>query len=275
MFFVVPTVGVVIISGCVYYSGGWDSFPYALYTFAVIFYAIYSRPALAAVGAVLTVLAGASPAIYQPDAAELLEYALIRTPILFTLAGVSGYMVRQVILRDRSLRASEVELKSVQREAEIDGLTGISNRRHLEKEISRSLEIKKSFTLLFTDIDNFKQVNDLHGHLLGDEVLKLVASTLKSCARRADIVARYGGEEFIVLAPDATVDNARSLFERVREETIRASEEKFGFRVYMSAGAVDSREIPKTGNLLEAADEAMYEAKRRGKDRLFVPEVRD
>lgn len=269
-FFVVPTVGTVIISVCVYYSGGWESFPYALYAFAAVFCGIYFRPRLATLGIILNVVAGATPMLYQPDVGNLLNYLFVEALVFVTLAAISGYMVRQVVLRDRALRASEAELVTARREADLDGLTQISNRRHLENRLRDALEEGQEITLLFADIDDFKRVNDLHGHALGDEVLKFVASKLEAYARKTDLVARYGGEEFVVLMQVAAPDNARAFFERARKGIAVSSEERFGFPVRMSAGAASSRDFPEHERLLEVVDEAMYEAKHLGKDGIFV-----
>jgi len=85
-----------------------------------------------------------------------------------------------------------------------------------------------------------------------------------------DLVARYGGEEFVVLMYGAPPENARSFFERVRESIASSSVERFGFPVRMSAGAASSGDFPDTGTLLQIVDDAMYEAKRLGKDRLQI-----
>jgi len=157
-FFVVPALGTVVISVCVYYSGGWESSPYSLYAFAAVFCAIYFRPLLATLGITLNVVAGATPMLYQPDVGALLSYLLVRAPVFVTLAAISGYMVRQVVLRDRALREARAELITAQ-EAESDSLTGVSNRRLLEGRMEELIGRGASdleVTLLFADIDDFK-----------------------------------------------------------------------------------------------------------------------
>lgn len=220
--------------------------------------------------------------LYEPDPLELVEYLVVPTPVYLAAAFVSGYVMRQVALREEARRVYEARLRTererrqrLQREAEIDGLTGISNRRHLEKrldeEIERSRRTGAGFALLFADLDDFKAINDEHGHLLGDDALRLVARTLDENARRIDVVARYGGEEFLILMPGTDPEGARAFYERVRGELARASQEELGLVVRLSAGAVGSRGAESAEELLEASDRAMYEAKRRGKDRIFVP----
>ena len=220
--------------------------------------------------------------LYEPSLLELLEYLVVSTPVYLAAAFISG-MVRQVTLREEVRRVYEERLRvererrqRLQREAEVDGLTGISNRRHLERrldeEIERSRRSGSGFSLLFADLDDFKAINDEHGHLLGDDALKLVARMLYENARRVDIIARYGGEEFVVLMPDTDPEGARVFYERVREDLAQSSRGKLGLVVRLSAGAVGSRGAESAGELLQKADGAMYEAKRRGKDRIFIPE---
>ena len=138
--------------------------------------------------------------------------------------------------------------------------------------MERSSRLGTSFTLLFADLDDFKTINDEYGHLLGDDALRLVARTLEENARLIDVVARYGGEEFVVLMPGTEPEGARAFYERVREALARASQEELGVLVRLSAGAVGSRDAESAGSILEAADRAMYEAKRQGKDDIFIPE---
>jgi diguanylate cyclase len=123
-------------------------------------------------------------------------------------------------------------------------------------------------SVLFMDLDEFKRVNDEHGHLTGDEVLRLVAQTLRSDVRYVDTASRYGGEEFVLLLPNTDLEGARAVFERMRDDLAGATKEKLGFAVTMSAGAIEAREGSTAADLLAAADEAMYRAKRQGKNRL-------
>ena len=282
-FFVIPTMGTLLRTPCVFFSGGWDSFAYRLYVLPAVFYGLYFSPRLAALRTCAVVLAGAKPQLYEPNLPELVEYLVVPAPVYLVAAFVSNYVVQQVTLKEPARRASEIRLRAemerrerLQREAEIDSLTGISNRRHLEKrldeEMERSSRLGTSFTLLFADLDDFKTINDEYGHLLGDDALRLVARTLEENARLIDVVARYGGEEFVLLMPSTEPERARAFYERVREALARASQEELGVLVRLSAGAVGSRDAESAGSILEAADRAMYEAKRRGKDDIFIPE---
>jgi diguanylate cyclase (GGDEF)-like protein len=152
-----------------------------------------------------------------------------------------------------------------------DSLTGLSNRRiltqRLSEELLRAQRQSHSFTVLMLDVDHFKKYNDAHGHPAGDEVLKRVANVLRSCTRAGDCTARYGGEEFAVLLSGKGGDTALQLAERIRERV--AAEEFVGGKVTISGGIA---EFPHHGSTAEAvissADEALYEAKREGRNRV-------
>lgn len=152
-----------------------------------------------------------------------------------------------------------------------DSLTGLSNRRvltqRLSEELLRSQRQNHSFTVLMLDVDHFKKYNDAHGHPAGDEVLKRVASILRTSTRAGDCTARYGGEEFAVLLSGKGAEAALQLAERIRE---RVMEEKFpAGSITISVGIA---EFPHHGHTAEAvissADEALYEAKREGRNRV-------
>jgi diguanylate cyclase (GGDEF)-like protein len=123
--------------------------------------------------------------------------------------------------------------------------------------------------VLIVDIDHFKRVNDSLGHLAGDRVLRLVAATVHHIMRPEDVVARYGGEEFVVIARNTNLDQAAVLAERVREHVaeLMADWEGQTVRVTASVGvAVLEPEHPSVEAMIEAADEALYEAKRAGRN---------
>ena len=152
-----------------------------------------------------------------------------------------------------------------------DSLTGLSNRRvltqRLAEELLRSQRQNHSFTVVMLDVDHFKKYNDAHGHPAGDEVLKRVANILRTSTRAGDCTARYGGEEFAVLLSGKGAEEALQLAERIRE---RVAEEEFpAGRITISAGIA---EFPDHGHTAEAvissADEALYEAKREGRNRV-------
>ena len=160
-----------------------------------------------------------------------------------------------------------------------DSLTGVANRRQLflrlEQEFSRSVRFGDPLSLLMIDLDLFKQINDAHGHTVGDGVLRGVAMTLKRNVRKVDIVARYGGEEFIVVLPRVGKPEALEVAEKLRRAvaaaTLPGPEGGAPLSVTISIGvatlAIDAEDI---ASLIEKADTALYEAKRQGRDRVAM-----
>jgi diguanylate cyclase (GGDEF)-like protein len=152
-----------------------------------------------------------------------------------------------------------------------DSLTGLSNRRiltqRLSEELLRSQRQNHAFAVLMLDVDHFKKYNDAHGHPAGDEVLKRVASILRTCTRAGDCTARYGGDECAILLSGKGAEAAVQLAERIRE---RVSQEEFpAGKITVSVGIA---EFPHHGHtadaLISSADEALYEAKREGRNRV-------
>ena len=161
-------------------------------------------------------------------------------------------------------------LQQVQKLAETDGLTGLANRRTfeatLERELSRAARSGDPVTLLMVDIDHFKSLNDKYGHQTGDDVLKLVAGVLASACRDFDTAARYGGEEFAIVLPACSSAESLVVAERLREaiseiETVTSVSGSAGVATF-PAHAADAE------GLIKAADEALYESKRAGRNRV-------
>jgi len=162
-------------------------------------------------------------------------------------------------------------LEQAQTEALLDPLTGLNNRRGLERSITDAGGIPAGCALLLADIDNFKQINDTHGHLVGDRVLKQLANLLKREQRSVDIVARYGGEEFVVLLPETTAAESRNFAERIlrRVATHDFGESGKPVRVTISIGIAtypDER-VSDGESLLRLADSHLYRAKTDGRNR--------
>jgi len=159
--------------------------------------------------------------------------------------------------------------------AETDPLTGCFNRRalvvKLEQEMDRAARYATMLTGMMLDIDNFKQINDTHGHLVGDRVLKQLAALLKREQRSVDIVARYGGEEFVVLLPETTSIESRNFAERILR---RVATHDFGepgqpVRVTISIGIASypDERVTDGESLLRLADTHLYRAKSDGRNR--------
>ena len=186
---------------------------------------------------------------------------------LLTLANQSGLAIENANLYARTLQLSIT-----------DGLTGIYNYRHfcerLEMEISRSRRYNVPLGLLLIDIDRFKLFNDRFGHLLGDEVLKAVATVIRSNTREIDVVARYGGEEFCLILQEIGQAEIEAYAERVRVAVASlrvpvAGAEGQGVTVSIGA-AVSQGGIPDAHEFIRRADTALYHAKDGGRNRVAV-----
>lgn len=163
--------------------------------------------------------------------------------------------------------------------SEIDGLTGIKNRRTLLKqlgsEIQRAYRYKKNFGLIMLDIDHFKQYNDTNGHFQGDILLKMIADMISDNLRDTDAVGRYGGEEFIILLPETDKEETITIAERIRSgvdgHKFPRAESQPGGKITISIGV---SMYPEDGDAFEriirAADDALYAAKNTGKNRVIA-----
>jgi diguanylate cyclase (GGDEF)-like protein len=169
-------------------------------------------------------------------------------------------------------------LEANRRMAEVDGLTGVCNQRHfrtlLARETARSRHIGQPLALVMVDIDHFKRVNDTHGHPAGDAVLRHVAGLLARRVRRSDVVARCGGEEFAVLLPGSDAAAASTLAEEIRtslggEPAPPPAPGSPPLAVTASFGvAALPADASSEAGLVEAADQALYRAKRAGRNRV-------
>ena len=192
---------------------------------------------------------------------------LLRIPFLFIASLFYGYFT-QLISYERSLR-EKAEL-----EARKDYLTNLTNRKAFDEQLKveqeRAQRYDRPLSLLMIDVDNFKGVNDSLGHDGGDDVLRMIARTIATTIRQTDFAARYGGEEFVVILPETEVDNALRLGDRIRlairENPIATPRGLLLLTV--SIGASSNRITLSDRGLDRDADQALYLAKRRGKDRV-------
>jgi two-component system cell cycle response regulator len=161
-------------------------------------------------------------------------------------------------------------------QANHDSLTGIFNRTAilevLEKEFVRSRRAGDSVAVMMADIDHFKSVNDTHGHQAGDIVLRETARKMLASVRRYDSIGRYGGEEFLLIAPGCELAAVVPLAERIREFVSAQAIEVDGLSIptTISIGVAASCDAQKPSQLLRAADEALYVAKKEGRNRVAV-----
>lgn len=174
-----------------------------------------------------------------------------------------------------ALQAHQDTLRGMMRQLEdlvaTDELTGLFNRRHFLRMASRELEAmdtSHSHGLALIDLDHFKRINDAHGHAAGDQVLQAFAAVATACLREGDVLARYGGEEFVLLIPQCTPEHLTSCCERLREAFTRV--ELVGLAVpdlSLSAGMTLLDMGDDLDEALQRADQALYRAKRSGRNR--------
>jgi len=191
----------------------------------------------------------------------LLIYPLIRT-----------HVREEGKLRDMT-KSLSARSQTLEHAALTDGLTGMHNRRYFDDALVEYLQefsrIDRPVGLMIIDLDHFKQVNDTHGHHVGDEVLKAVAHCLKALTRYHDVAARLGGEEFAVVAPNMDMDMLIRFAERIRRAiaSMPVVSGNVQLRVTASVGlAIWDRKEP-AGDLLARADKNLYQAKRMGRNR--------
>jgi diguanylate cyclase (GGDEF)-like protein len=159
-----------------------------------------------------------------------------------------------------------------------DTLTGLHNRRYfeerLEVEAQKCLGSNIPLTLVMVDIDFFKKVNDTFGHTEGDQVLCKVASLLKTSVRKKDTVARYGGEEFILILPETRLEESFVIAERIRrlvESTLfDVGKAQVNLTLSMGISNFPSHRVKSKEELTEMADQALYDAKRGGRNRVCI-----
>lgn len=204
---------------------------------------------------------------------EAPTYSYLLIASTFVLALVGHYTGR---LADR-LSDANARLASL---AVTDALTGLRNTRYfherLLQECARAHRDQRPLGLVMLDVDHFKEVNDRRGHAFGDLALAHLAKVIFGCARQTDVVCRVGGEEFAVLCPGAALEETRAIAERIRAEVEGSAVEEGGRpeRLTVSAGVCSRLLGQSHGDLYRAADAALYEAKRLGRNRVEVtPQV--
>lgn len=177
----------------------------------------------------------------------------------------------------RDWKRSEQRVHDLQTLAAVDPLTGVYNRRQFEvlarAELARCQRYIRPCSFLMIDIDHFKRVNDTFGHEMGDWVLKMVATTLASTRRDADVVAKFGGEEFVVMLPETAAEAAAKVAERIRStvfaNTLAIGESKLILTISVGVGEATASSAGIEA-VLRDADRALYDAKQSGRNRVCV-----
>ncbi len=201
----------------------------------------------------------------------------ILTAITLFLGGIFAYLVGQLALQT----ATDVKNMAIlQHESITDGLTNLRNRRYFDQRISEEVALSKRYklplTFMLLDVDHFKKINDTYGHKVGDEVLKNLSKVVLEVVRDSDIVARYGGEEIAIITPSTNKQEAELLAERLRGivekttvSTISTTQEII--QVTVSIGICSlSAVITDKEALIEETDQALYLAKKYGRNRVVV-----
>ncbi len=185
-------------------------------------------------------------------------------------------LVERVAVMEQEAKGFREHMEEQRQKALTDPLTGLPNRagwtERLELEMARLQRYGGELLMAVMDIDHFKRINDNYGHLAGDKVLKIVASELSSRLRKTDFIARFGGEEFVLLIPSTPVDGGRQMVETLRAAVAACP---FHFKnepvtITLSAGLTAFAAGESADKVFERADQALYSAKRGGRDRIEI-----
>ena len=214
--------------------------------------------------------------------AEESHLLLIHQTVLWEMVDASHEFAKNLLVvlservrsHNRVIADSFGEMKKFEKHATTDALTGLANRHTLQEtfptEIQRCVEKEKPVTMMMIDVDNFKQFNDMFGHIAGDRALAAVSKILRSQFRPADILVRYGGDEFAVLLPGTGKEQAMVVGERVRMavsgNTSDGSDSLIQIPVKISMGVAELKPRGSLDTLTRDADAALYRAKRAGRD---------
>jgi len=217
-----------------------------------------------------------------PDMAKLLD---ITAPPKYDnqslLEEAQQHLFRQTLVLSARLDTQEAEMEALrQRQSELeqrsrrDDLTGLANRAWLESQLKErfrlSREQGRSLSVVFIDIDHFKQLNDCYGHLLGDRVLECFAAALQESIREGDLAGRYGGEEFLVILPDEQAEGAMAMANRLTQRlSVQPMVHAEGMPIHVSVSigiaCLEDADFGNVREMIDAADQSMYRVKREGR----------
>ena len=195
----------------------------------------------------------------EMDKDTLLSYYKSQIVLLQAELAVKNALLEKEREKCEELRKAVVHYKDM---STIDSLTGLQNRRAIEN-------VNEYDSIIMGDVDLFKRINDNYGHDTGDRVLKLISEILKELVRDGDLVLRWGGEEFIILLKNCSLTNAFNKASELRV-AVSALSEKLGFNITMSFGVSEIREDADVQTVVNEADEALYESKNTGRNKVSV-----
>jgi diguanylate cyclase len=214
------------------------------------------------------------------DVQQLLGSLIVETG---RMQEITKVLQQHILAKTQEVEALQRELNQERARARTDLMTNLSNRSAFLEALQLALQKddvarRGRLCLLMMDIDHFKQVNDTHGHLVGDRVIKFVAETIRKCTKGRDLAARYGGEEFALLMEDTPKEGAKRvgqqiLFEISSAKLLRADTKQPLGPVTISIGLAVCKAGEDMLQFLERADQALYQAKRRGRNRLYTDQT--
>lgn len=191
----------------------------------------------------------------------------------FLLTELEADVIRRNLLPgEERMRSLEEENKELWNLSYRDSLTGLFNRRYMQQTVehvfSRAVRYREQLHVLMIDIDHFKKVNDTYGHAVGDEVLKIVASTIQTFVRTSDIVARYGGEEFIVYIVESDMELTQFIANRIRDGIASIQFEQVPWTITISIGITGLQDGDTIESQISRADQFLYSSKKNGRNRV-------
>ncbi|MFO8033338.1 MAG: GGDEF domain-containing protein [Desulfohalobiaceae bacterium] len=250
---------------------------YVIFMFGVLRLKVRQFAQLTVLVLVLYGLIIALLAYFEPQRVDFqlsLLYLVITALGLFWFSLMGGYISQ---LRSRLANTNDqlhAALEKIEELASVDHLTGVYNRRKmmqaLEYEKRLADRMLGTFSILLLDLDHFKEVNDLYGHLAGDSVLQTFVQEISASLREVDLLARYGGEEFLVLLPRTELQQALQCAERLRQKTMHIAFPGMpkGFSLQISIGVAEYHLVESLESTLHRMDQALYLAKERGRNRV-------
>ncbi len=212
--------------------------------------------------------------IARPLEGELgeLGFIAVYSRSMADLGATSADAINDLAQRAGPAVDNALRYREARRLADVDGLTGLRNRRFfyetLQRECTRAQRYGRRLALVVLDVDNFKAINEKFGHLAGDAVLAEAAARLRSVLRASDVACRIGGDEFAIILPEAGIGDAQQLYLRAEQAVAERSIGNVA-NLTVSAGVAELSEGDDVKTLFERGDDALYQAKRSGKARVF------